>query len=129
MYFVISYAHGDPEVARAVADATLNLMIEQDIGASLSESGAARRRLELQIQEFEERLSANELRVAEFRHAHAVELAAAEGVDRRRDQKEGELTRIADEIGQTRGRILTLEKLAFSDAARCFGRGAGAPAR
>ena len=111
MYFVISYAHGDPEVARAVADATLNLMIEQDIGASLSESGAARRRLELQIQEFEERLSANELRVAEFRHAHAVELAAAEGVDRRRDQKEGELTRIADEIGQTRGRILTLENL------------------
>ncbi len=111
MYFIISYSHGDPEIARAVADATLNLMIEQDIGASLSESGAARRRLELQIEEFEERLSANELRVAEFRRDHAVELAAAEGVDRRRDQKVDELSRIVEEIGQTRGRILTLENL------------------
>lgn len=111
MYFVISYSHGDPEIARAVTDATLNLMIEQDIGASLSESGAARRRLELQIEEFEERLSANELKVAEFRRDHAVELAATEGVDRRRSQKENELARIAEEIGQTRGRILTLENL------------------
>ncbi len=111
MYFVISYAHGDPEVARAVTDAVLNLLIEQDIGASLSESSAARRRLDLQIEEFEERLSANELKVAEFRRDHAIELAAAEGVDRRRSQKESELTRIAEEIGQTRGRILTLENL------------------
>ncbi len=111
MYFIISYANGDPDVAMRVTDAVLNLMIEQDIGASLSESGAARRRLELQIEEFEERLSANEMRVAEFRREHAVELAATEGVDRRRGQKESDLERTADDINDLRGRILTLENL------------------
>jgi|GEM_PF-1114319 len=111
MYFIISYANGDPDVAKRVTDAVLNLLIEQDIGASLSESGAARRRLNLQIEEFEERLSANELRVAEFRREHAAELAAAEGVDRRRTQKESDLERTADNINDLRGRILTLENL------------------
>ncbi len=111
MYFIISYAHGDPNVARRVTDAVLNLLIEQDIGASLSETGAARRQLELQIEEFEERLSANELRVAEFRGEHAVELAATEGVDRRLGQKENDIARTADQINDTRGRILTLENL------------------
>lgn len=111
MYFVISYAHGDPDIAKRVTDAVLNLLIEQDIGASLSESGAARRRLELQIEDFEKRLSANELRVAEFRSEHAVELAATEGVDRRAAQKEDDLARTAEEISDTRGRILTLENL------------------
>ena len=111
MYFIIGYANGDPDVAMRVTDAVLNLLIEQDIGASLSESGAARRRLELQIEEFEARLSANEVRVAEFRRDHAVELAAAEGVDRRRAQKENDLNRTADNINDLRGRILTLENL------------------
>ncbi len=111
MYFVISFANGDPQIAKDVTDAVLNLLIEQDIGASLSESAAARRRLDLQIEEFEERLSANEMRVAAFRREHAVELAASEGTTRRRDQKENELVRAADEIGQTRGRILTLQNL------------------
>lgn len=111
MYFVISYAHGEPDVARRVTEAVLNLLIEQDIGASLSEGGAARRRLDLQIDDFEERLSANELRVAEFRSDHAVELAATEGVDRRAAQKENDLARTAEQISDTRGRILTLENL------------------
>jgi polysaccharide chain length determinant protein (PEP-CTERM system associated) len=111
MYFVISYAHGNPETAKRVTDAVLNLLIEQDIGASLSESAAARRRLDLQIEQFEERLSANEMRVAAFRREHAVELAASEGTSRRRDQKEDELARAAEEMSRTRGRILTLQNL------------------
>lgn len=111
MYFVISYQNGDPEVAKRVTDAVLNLLIEQDLGASLSENQAARRRLDLQIEEFEEKLSANEQAVAAFRRQHASELATTEGADRRRDQKENELARTTDELAKTRGRILTLQNL------------------
>ncbi len=112
MYFVISYKNSDPEVARAVVDAVLNTLIEQDLGASLSENQAARRRLNLQIEEYEERLSANERRVAEFRSAHAAELAANKSESRRRDElKENELTRVSKELERAKGRVITLQNL------------------
>ncbi|MEO1252513.1 MAG: XrtA system polysaccharide chain length determinant [Pseudomonadota bacterium] len=111
LYFVITYRNADPVIAKKVTDAVLTLLIEQDLGASLSESDSARRRLNLQIEQFEERLTANEEAVASFRREHAVELAASEGTTRRRDQKDQELLRTADEIAKTRGRILTLQNL------------------
>lgn len=111
MYFVISYRHGNPETARKVTDAVLNLLIEQDIGANLSENVSARQRLDQQIELFEERLSANEVAVAQFRREHASELAAGEGAVRRRNLKEDELARNINEIAQTKGRVLTLQNL------------------
>lgn len=111
MYFDISYKHSDPQIARNVVDAVLNMLIEQDLGASLSESEAARRRLDLQIEEYEERLTANERRVADFRRAHAAELAVSQGEARRRELKENELARVIDEIERTKGRVLTLKNL------------------
>ncbi len=111
MYFIISYKNSDPEIARAVVDAVLNLLIEQDLGASLSESEAARRRLNLQIEEYEEKLTANERAVAEFRRAHASELAETSGTNRRRELRENELVRVTDELERTKGRILTLQNL------------------
>lgn len=111
MYFVITYKHGDPEIARQVVDAVLNMLIEQDLGASLSENQAARRRLDLQIEEYEERLTANERRVAEFRSAHAAELASSQGEARRRELKENELTRVSEELERTKGRVITLQNL------------------
>jgi polysaccharide chain length determinant protein (PEP-CTERM system associated) len=111
MYFIISYKNSDPELARAVVDAVLNLLIEQDLGASLSESEAARRRLNLQIEEYEEKLTANERAVAEFRRLHAAELAETTGTLRRREMKENDLARVGDELERTKGRILTLQNL------------------
>ena len=111
MYFVISYKNSDPEVSRAVVDAVLNMLIEQDLGASLSENEAARRRLNLQIEEFEEKLTANERAVAAYRREHATELAGSQGTTRNRDLKENELTRVGDELARTKGRILTLFRI------------------
>ncbi|GJL95560.1 MAG: hypothetical protein DHS20C05_19650 [Hyphococcus sp.] len=111
MYFVISYKNSDPEISRAVVDAVLNLLIEQDLGASLSESDAARRRLNLQIEEYEEKLSANERAVAAFRRANAQELSANQGTARRRELKESELVRANDELDRTKARIVTLQNL------------------
>ncbi len=111
MYFVISYANSDPETARAVVDAVLNMLIEQDLGATLSESEAARRRLNLQIEQFEEKLTANERAVATYRRANATELAGSQGTVRRRELKENEMLRVSDELQRTSGRILTLQNL------------------
>lgn len=111
MYFIISYKNSDPAIARAVVDAVLNMLIEQDLGASLSESEAARRRLDLQIKEYEEKLTANENAVAAFRARHAAELTAAQGSLRQRELKENELIRASDELERTKGRVLTLQNL------------------
>jgi len=111
MYFVISYKHGDPVVARNVVDAVLNLLIEQDLGASLAENEAARRRLDLRIEEFRDLLTAKDLEIAAFRRANANELAAAEGNLRLRDQKQTELTRVSEGIDQTKRRLVNLQNL------------------
>ncbi len=111
MYFVISYRNSDPAIAQKVVDAVLNLLIEQDLGASLAEDEAAHRRLDLQIEAYDEKLTANERAVAAFRRMHASELSATQGNVRRRELKENELTRVSDELERTKGRILTLKNL------------------
>lgn len=121
MYFIISYKNSDPKIAQAVVDAVLNLLIEQDLGASLTESEAARRRLDLQIEDYEERLVANERAVAAFRAEHASELMAIQGVTRQHELKENELTRVTDELDRTKGRILTLQNLISATPRRTSG--------
>ena len=108
MYFVISYKNGDPKIARTVVDAVLNMLIEQDLGASLTESEAARRRLDLQIEEYEEKLTANERAVVAFRNEHASELSVSQGALRQRELKENDMARVRDELERTKGRVLTL---------------------
>jgi protein tyrosine kinase modulator len=69
------------------------------------------RRLNLQIEAFEEKLTANERAVANYRRANASELAGTLGAVRRREQKEQELARASDELERTEGRIFTLKNL------------------
>ncbi|WDI32006.1 Wzz/FepE/Etk N-terminal domain-containing protein [Hyphococcus flavus] len=121
MYFIISYKNSDPKIAQAVVDAVLNMLIEQDLGASLTESEAARRRLNLQIEEYEEKLAANERAVATFRSEHAAELTSIQGTSRQRELKENELTRVSDELDRTKGRILTLQNLISATPRRASG--------
>lgn len=111
MYFVISYTNKNPEMAQAIVDAVLNLLIEQDLGATLSESESARRRLNLQIEQFEEKLTANERAVAQYRRDNATELAGSQSTVRRRDSKENELARTTDEIERTKARLISLKNL------------------
>ncbi|MFC2952107.1 XrtA system polysaccharide chain length determinant [Marinicaulis aureus] len=121
MYFIISYKNSDPKIARAVVDAVLNMLIEQDLGASLTESEAARRRLDLQVEEYEEKLVANERAVAAFRAEHAAELTSLQGETRQRELKENELVRVGDEIERTKGRVLTLQNLISATPRRASG--------
>lgn len=121
MYFVITYQNSDPKIARQVVDVVLNMLIEQDLGASLTESEAARRRLNLQIEEYEEKLVANEAAVAKFRGEHAAELASLQGEARLRESTANELSRAGEEIERTRGRIITLQNLLSATPRRTSG--------
>ena len=111
MYFDISYQNSDPVIARNVVDAVLNLLIEQDLGASLAENEAATRRLDARIVEYGQRLTAKEQEVAQFRAANAEELALAQSAVSRRELKQNELLRVSDELGRTRNRVLELQNL------------------
>ncbi|MEM9495617.1 MAG: XrtA system polysaccharide chain length determinant [Pseudomonadota bacterium] len=114
MYFVITFKHGDPKVARDVVDAVLNLLIEQDLGASLAENEAARRRLDLRIRDYRERLAEKDLEIAAFRRNNSAELLIVENNTRLREQKDLELLRVGEEIDQTTSRIATLQNLLSS---------------
>ena len=109
MYFQIEYGFSDPVIARNVVAAVLDLFIEQDLGASLQENEDARRKLDREIKRFEERLTAKDQEVAKFRRTHAEELALATGNQRKREQMETDLARIADELAVAKRRAVSLK--------------------
>jgi polysaccharide chain length determinant protein (PEP-CTERM system associated) len=111
LYFNITYRNGDPETARRVVDAVLNLLIEQDLGAGLQEKEEARRLLEAEIARFDERLTAKENEVAAFRRKHNEELALVEGNARQNEQMKLELARVSDQLSQEERRAATLRTL------------------
>ncbi|MEL6370854.1 MAG: XrtA system polysaccharide chain length determinant [Pseudomonadota bacterium] len=107
-YFDISFQYGDPVLSSKVVDAVLNLLIEQDLGASLTESEEARKLLQQQIDQFDSALTEKEKEVAAFRQRNASDLALIEGEKRRRDQIELDLSRLADELALNTRRVTTL---------------------
>jgi polysaccharide chain length determinant protein (PEP-CTERM system associated) len=110
-YFIITYRNGDRELARRVVDAFLNLLIEQDLGASLEDKEEARRLLEGQITQFNKRLKDEENAIAEFRRVHAEELAVVEGANRHVDEVKIELQRTSDQIASEERQVATLRSL------------------
>lgn len=122
LYFIITYEYGDPKIARNVVDAVLNLLIEQDLGASLTENEEARRRLDEQIQVFDDRLTAREREVADFRRLNAAELSVVDGNVRQRDQRESTLARVTDDLALAKRRVSTLQSLLASTPRVSSGR-------
>lgn len=110
-YFIITYRNGDRELARRVVDAFLNLLIEQDLGASLEDKEEARRLLDGQIAQFNRRLKDEENAVAEFRRTHSDELAVVEGASRQVDEVRSELQRIGDQIASEQRQVSTIRSL------------------
>ncbi|MEO1014165.1 MAG: XrtA system polysaccharide chain length determinant [Pseudomonadota bacterium] len=111
MYFVISYRFGDPTIARDVVDQVVNMLIEQDIGASLTESEDARRRLRREIESYDARLTEKDREIAEFRRANAEELAVVEGRALRRNLVETEIARASEEISLAKRRLRSLRNI------------------
>ncbi len=111
LYFVIEYKNSDPTISRNVVEAALNLLIEQDLGASLTENEEARKRLNAEIAVFDERLTAKEQEIAAYRRQNAEELALVEGSGRSRELMEAELSRVTDELAVAERRVATARSL------------------
>jgi polysaccharide chain length determinant protein (PEP-CTERM system associated) len=121
LYFVIDYKNSDPAIARNVVEAALNLLIEQDLGASLTENEEARNRLDAEIAAFDERLTAKEQEIANFRRMNAEELSLVEGQGRSRQLMEAELSRVTDELAVAERRVATARSLLSQTAATSSG--------
>ncbi len=98
MYFVIRYRFGDPVISRNVVDELVNLLIEQDLGAGLTESQEARTRLDSQIASYLVRLDERQRAINDFRRLHADELSVIESRERRREQLSSDLSRTAERL-------------------------------
>lgn len=76
--FTISYPNVDPELAKQVVQAFLTTFIENTMGANQQDSEVARAFLDQQIREYEEKLTAAENRLREFKRQH-IDVLPAQG--------------------------------------------------
>ena len=89
--FSISYSDSDRDVAVAVVDSLVNTFIEKSLGAERTESSAAQAFLREQIQIYEERLTAAEQRLAEFKQENVAVMPGQQGDYFQRMQRETDL--------------------------------------
>ncbi len=69
--YTISYSHPDPEMARTVVQETLDLFVEGTKGNNRKDTDSANRFMDEQIDEYENRLSASEQRLASFKRKYS----------------------------------------------------------
>ncbi|MCF2947763.1 chain-length determining protein [Paraglaciecola aquimarina] len=69
--YTISFSHQSPEMARTVVQETLDLFVEGTKGNSRKDSDSASQFIDEQIDEYENRLSAAEQRVANFKRKYS----------------------------------------------------------
>ncbi|TVP85571.1 MAG: chain length-determining protein [Thioalkalivibrio sp.] len=77
--YTISYTDSDPRQSFRVVQAMLNVFVEGALGESRGDSESARRFLDEQIREYEQRLEAAEQRLARFRRENVDVLPGALG--------------------------------------------------
>lgn len=101
--FTISYSDTDPEQAHKVVQALLTIFMESTLGESRQDGDTARRFLDEQIAEYEQRLIDAETRLAEFRRDNVGMLPSDRGGYYQR------LQGVEGELGETRLRLRETE--------------------
>jgi polysaccharide chain length determinant protein (PEP-CTERM system associated) len=98
--FTISYIADQPALARSVVQALLTILVESNTGQNRDEMEKARKFVEKQIADYEERLRDMERRIAQFKADHVDELAGPAGFSARleaaRQQADTARTELAD---------------------------------
>lgn len=78
--YTITYRHRDPQVAKRVVQSLLTILVEGSLGTKRKDTDAARRFIEDQLRNYEEKLVAAEKALKEFKQKH-VGLMPGEGGD------------------------------------------------
>ena len=68
--YTIAYSHSDRQLAKRVVQSLLTIFVESTLGESREETDSAQEFVEQQIKEYEAKLEAAELRLAEFKRTH-----------------------------------------------------------
>jgi len=68
--YTISYANSDRELAKRVVQSLLTIFVESTLGENREDTDSAQEFVEQQIKEYEAKLEAAELRLAEFKRTH-----------------------------------------------------------
>lgn len=79
--FTLAYQNGDPQRAQRVVQALLSLFVESGLVSKRQDTDAARRFIEEQIRHYEEKLTAAENRLKDFRLRNMALLGAGAGGD------------------------------------------------
>jgi polysaccharide chain length determinant protein (PEP-CTERM system associated) len=77
--YVVSYSHEDPQVAIDVVQHMIDIFVSSSQNADRSDNQTAQRFLDIQIEDYEERLIAAEQRLAAFKRKHAGSLPGEAG--------------------------------------------------
>ncbi|MBF0324555.1 MAG: hypothetical protein HQL42_05725 [Alphaproteobacteria bacterium] len=76
--FSVTYSNSDPQMAKKIVEALLNIFVETNLGQNRSSMGNARNFIENEIANYERKLKQADSRLAEFRSRH-VGVLAGEG--------------------------------------------------
>ena len=68
--YTIGYANSDPQLAKRVVQSLLTIFVESTLGESRDETDSAQKFVGQQIKEYEAKLEAADLRLAEFKRTH-----------------------------------------------------------
>ena len=77
--YKISYTHSDRDVAKKVVQAVLTVFVENTLGGNREDSVTARRFLDAELKEYEQRLKEAEGRVVEFKRKNIAYLSGSGG--------------------------------------------------
>lgn len=122
--FTFSYTADAPELAQKVVDTTLQIFVEMNLGNTQQNMEEAQRFIDQQISEYELKLRRAEIKVAEYKRRHAVQLGSSDRSVRALEAAESQQKLLQTEMeaavwqrNQLAVRIATVPKFLPSTAA------------
>ena len=122
--FTFSYTAKTPELAQKVVDTTLQIFVEMNLGNTQQNMEEAQRFIDQQIDEYELKLRRAEIKVAEYKRRHAVQLGnsdrnvrSLEAAEARQKSLHGEVEAAMWQRNQLAVRIATVPKFLATNEA------------
>ena len=124
--YSISYVDADPETAKRVVQATLNVMIENTLGETREDTDVAQKFLDEQIAEYEQKLVEAEDRLKEFKRQNQGLMASGQDYFQRLESTQAQLDEARLRLREARQRLRSLRQQLEGEAP-VFGLGPRSP--
>jgi len=115
--YTLSIVDKDPEMAKNIVQSTLTVFIENTLGETRNDSDSAQKFLTTQIQEYENRLSAAEARLTDFKQKYSEVLPNSGGFYQKLNSSKERLKSLKLEILESNTRLKSAKKQLKIDSA------------